>query len=91
MFFINNNLISGQYPEADRPYKCDVCGKAYLHIRNLHRHVKLECGKAPGFNCSVCSYKAYQKVHVQKHVRRKHPDVYMMMHPSNILHSYMNL
>lgn len=51
----------------------------------------MECGKAPGFNCSLCSYKAYQKVHVQKHISRKHPDIHMVMDPSDTFQSYMNL
>lgn len=57
---------------AERSFSCEKCGKGYLHFRNLHRHRRLECGKQPAFSCSVCPYRAFQKVHVQKHMRRKH-------------------
>ncbi|KAG8308229.1 hypothetical protein J6590_002315 [Homalodisca vitripennis] len=58
--------------EERRQFSCEKCGKGYLHFRNLHRHRRHECGKLPSFGCTVCSYRAFQKVHVQKHMRRKH-------------------
>ncbi|KAF6202968.1 hypothetical protein GE061_003376 [Apolygus lucorum] len=55
-------------------FRCDKCFKFYKYKSNLHRHVKMECGKEPGFFCPHCSYKSYQKGHVVTHVFSKHPD-----------------
>lgn len=78
--FSNQVFLSGMQttfqitPEtsSERQFACDTCGKNYIHLRNLLRHMKHECGKEPSFSCSVCPYRAFQKVHVQKHMRRKH-------------------
>ncbi|XP_046663280.1 uncharacterized protein LOC124356160 isoform X2 [Homalodisca vitripennis] len=48
--------------EERRQFSCEKCGKGYLHFRNLHRHRRHECGKLPSFGCTVCSYRAFQKV-----------------------------
>ncbi|VDL75096.1 unnamed protein product [Nippostrongylus brasiliensis] len=42
------NLISGQ-----RPYKCDVCDKAFKHKHHLTEHKRLHSGEKP-FQCDKC-------------------------------------
>jgi hypothetical protein len=47
---------------------CQKCGKSYKTVGNLTRHEKYECGKAPSFGCSLCSYRAYYRYRMQKHL-----------------------
>lgn len=53
-------------------FQCFNCGKWYQHRTTLKRHLKLECGKEPQFHCSLCPYKAKQKIHLSKHTAAKH-------------------
>ncbi|XP_058796155.1 zinc finger protein 761-like [Phymastichus coffea] len=47
---------------------CGKCGKSYSTAGNLSRHEKYECGKAPGFRCSECSYKSYYRFNMERHL-----------------------
>ncbi|KAK3915481.1 Longitudinals lacking protein, isoform G [Frankliniella fusca] len=55
-----------------KPYTCSRCGKRYRWKRNLSRHVRVECGKAPAFLCPFCPYRSAHKTHVTRHVVCKH-------------------
>lgn len=55
-----------------RRYKCENCPKAYVHSRNLQRHVKYECGKEPQFSCLSCPYKAHHKGTLLSHMNTQH-------------------
>jgi DNA-directed RNA polymerase subunit RPC12/RpoP len=55
-------------------FKCVNCGKNYLHRRNLWRHLKLECGKEPTFQCPYCPKRTKQKVHMRSHISVRHEE-----------------
>ena len=38
---------------ADKPYKCDVCGKGYKKSSTLQRHQNSHCQEKP-LKCSLC-------------------------------------
>ncbi|KAF6197373.1 hypothetical protein GE061_020257 [Apolygus lucorum] len=44
------------------------CGKSYKHLASFHKHKKWECGKEATFHCSICPYKAKQKICLRKHL-----------------------
>jgi len=53
-------------------FECVNCGRNYLHRRNLWRHMKLECGKEPTFQCPYCPKRTKQKVHMKSHITIRH-------------------
>lgn len=53
---------------------CTGCGREYRYRRNLVRHINLECGKEPRFQCPACPYAAKHKNHIQSHIATKHKD-----------------
>ncbi|PSN32893.1 hypothetical protein C0J52_13317 [Blattella germanica] len=57
---------------TEKLFKCPTCGKIYLHQRNLSRHVKLECGKEPMFQCPYCPHRSKRKFNIKLHIRYKH-------------------
>ena len=57
---------------GSRNYECLKCGKSYMVIKSLKRHLRYECGLAPRFKCPYCGMLAKQKAHIKEHVRRKH-------------------
>ncbi|KAL0485988.1 zinc finger protein [Acrasis kona] len=67
--------IDGEYGEyqtgdEDKPYKCNVCKKAFAHFTNLRRHVKLHSGNKP-FLCEHpdCGKKFARRSDLQTHAR----------------------
>ncbi|PSN32906.1 hypothetical protein C0J52_13327 [Blattella germanica] len=53
-------------------YSCPRCNKVYNWKTNLQRHIRLECGKAPQWHCTMCPYKTKQKGHLLRHVAGRH-------------------
>ncbi|KAK9893017.1 hypothetical protein WA026_023230 [Henosepilachna vigintioctopunctata] len=58
--------------KSQSPFCCPDCGRGYKLKSSLRNHVKWECGKEPQFTCPYCSYKAKQKMHVNRHIERMH-------------------
>ncbi|KAJ4427494.1 hypothetical protein ANN_25142 [Periplaneta americana] len=56
-------------------FPCTRCGKVYNWRGNLLRHMRLECGKAPQFQCTYCPYMTKHKNHLQRHITSRHKDV----------------
>ena len=56
-------------------FPCTRCGKVYNWRGNLLRHMRLECGKDPQFQCSYCPYMTKHKNHLLRHVKTRHKDV----------------
>lgn len=69
MFSENEFLINDMNEKYNN---CPNCGRIYLRTDSLSRHLRLECGKEPMFQCVYCSYRAKQKVNLKSHVARKH-------------------
>lgn len=65
-------IVPNRSKDRKRDFACATCGKAYIRKDTLMRHQTFECGKDPLFACQFCSYRAFQKVHLQSHVARKH-------------------
>ncbi|KAK5641994.1 hypothetical protein RI129_008161 [Pyrocoelia pectoralis] len=55
-----------------KSFHCSTCQKKYLSKTALNRHIKYDCGKEPMFRCYQCTYRAHQKVHLQKHLLKMH-------------------
>lgn len=56
----------------EKKYKCETCGKLYIHQPNLARHKKYECNKTRSFLCPFCDYAGFQKTHLRSHILRRH-------------------
>ena len=54
------------------PFYCPRCNNHYMWKKNLLRHMKLECGKEPSFQCPICPLKTKHKSSLIGHVRNKH-------------------
>lgn len=55
------------------PFRCLLCGRAYKRRDNLTRHQRYEClTSEPQFLCTICPYKAKQKVHLKSHMAIRH-------------------
>lgn len=84
MMILKENLASGVKEPKMEPtdthfgfseeknYACGECGKTYKVKSSLSNHKKWECGKEPRFRCPYCDYKAKQKVHLVRHLRKLH-------------------
>ena len=55
------------------PLKCTVCNRVYNWPRSLRRHIQLECGKQPQFQCVYCQYKFKHKYSLVRHIASAHP------------------
>lgn len=55
-----------------RKFVCPQCGNRYKHMKNLNRHLRLECGKEPQFPCPFCDFKCKRNNHLRSHIRNKH-------------------
>ncbi|XP_023703656.1 longitudinals lacking protein, isoforms A/B/D/L isoform X25 [Cryptotermes secundus] len=53
--------------QTSKKYRCERCGKMYKWKQGLRNHVRLECGKAPQFHCTVCTYKTHRKENLIRH------------------------
>uniref|UniRef100_T1I1E0 C2H2-type domain-containing protein n=1 Tax=Rhodnius prolixus TaxID=13249 RepID=T1I1E0_RHOPR len=59
--------------------KCAGCQKPYKNSASLRYHQKYECGIAPRFACSYCSYKAKRNTTLKTHMLLKHSELDFMI------------
>lgn len=55
-----------------KAWPCDRCGKRYMWRDSLTKHLRVECGKAPTFECPICGRKFKHKHRWQSHARLIH-------------------
>ncbi|KAL1129432.1 hypothetical protein AAG570_013958 [Ranatra chinensis] len=48
-------------PWPEKRFICPQCGRRYRWKQTLSRHLRLECGKEPTFQCPHCPHKAKRK------------------------------
>ncbi|XP_058796145.1 zinc finger protein 85-like [Phymastichus coffea] len=65
------HALSNDAP-LEKPYVCVTCGKRYKWKGNLTQHLRLECGKKPGFFCAFCDFCCKQKGSLARHIGFKH-------------------
>lgn len=67
-------MITDCYLKMNKPrYFCpNKCGRSYLAVTNLNRHVKYECGDTRRFSCPYCSKTFKQKTSMQGHAANIH-------------------
>lgn len=53
----------------------NCCGRQYsgtFSIRNLRKHLKLECNIEPKFSCAVCLRRFSRNENLKRHLARMH-------------------
>lgn len=71
----NNSNPNNHCNNSERQtYSCELCGKPFGQPYNLRRHMSTHTGSRP-FRCPYCEYAASQNVHLDKHIRRIHPNI----------------
>jgi uncharacterized Zn-finger protein len=75
---INRNLIL-LYSYLDNleldpfDFVCDHCGKKFLGIANMKRHLRVHMGsEGKDFACPLCHYRGCTTTHVKRHMAHKH-------------------
>ncbi|CAI9729155.1 XP_029640697.2LOW QUALITY PROTEIN: uncharacterized protein LOC115215614 [Octopus vulgaris] len=58
----------------EQKHICEVCGKAFRHIKNKELHVKRHKGQRD-YKCGVCDFFGYTFTDIRKHIERKHSDL----------------
>lgn len=66
---ISKHLLIHEEPK----HICDVCGKAFRHIKNKELHLKRHNGQRD-YKCGVCDFYGYTFTDIRKHIERKHTD-----------------
>ena len=53
-------------------FSCPRCLAGYSHKRNLQRHLLLECGQPPRYQCPYCPHRSKRRNQLIFHIRRVH-------------------
>lgn len=69
-----NPVISKYSMNEEQRYPCKQCNRSYKNKRHLYRHVQVECGKEPKFQCPYCPYRGKYRDHLNKHMAALHMD-----------------
>ncbi|XP_012261700.1 protein jim lovell isoform X6 [Athalia rosae] len=71
---LNNSDGSSSMPpkQPNKEHVCETCGKGYIHVKNLQRHVKFECRKEKNLSCAQCGRKFFYYFQLRNHVLAVH-------------------
>ncbi|XP_013410675.1 zinc finger and BTB domain-containing protein 17 [Lingula anatina] len=64
---ITKHLLIHEEPK----HVCEVCKKAFRHLKNKELHVKRHKGQRD-YKCGVCDFYGYTFTDIRKHIERKH-------------------
>lgn len=60
--------------EPDRPFSCDKCGRKFIRITHMRRHMRIHTGERP-FLCHICGRRYargdYLRAHIQAHRKER--------------------
>lgn len=72
--YIAVEIISGFFFPATskKLWLCFQCGKRYMWKDSLKKHLRVECGKEPTYECPICGRKFKHKHRWQSHARLIH-------------------
>ena len=57
--------------KQERPFKCDICEKAFVENSALTRHKRIHSDELP-FPCQICSFKTRRRDKLKHHLLKKH-------------------
>jgi len=61
-------------------FVCDHCGKKFLGIANMKRHLRVHMGsEGKDFACPLCHYRGCTTTHVKRHMAHKHLEKYKII------------
>lgn len=62
-------------PTVGKTWTCATCDKKYLTEYMLQKHVHLTHEKVEAQSCHLCGTKVSTRASMNRHLRRKHPEV----------------
>lgn len=75
-------ITDALFSASIKSWSCYRCGKRYMWRDSLKKHLRVECGKDPTFECPICGRKFKHKHRWQSHARLIH---YINIWPANRL------
>ncbi|XP_049943225.1 modifier of mdg4-like isoform X7 [Schistocerca serialis cubense] len=69
---LSNMTSTTSQTVSRKRFSCHSCGKSYQHPQGLWRHMKLQCGKEPQFQCSHCDYRFTRGDNLKRHMAARH-------------------
>lgn len=71
----NGDKISTHFDQHfnNPKFKCSYCNKIFFRKREVKDHIEIFHEKDHGkYKCFYCSFKAYSRVHLNRHLRKEH-------------------